>query len=47
MNLIEKILAKHANKSSVKPDDIIDVFIDSAQRDFSGANVVKNIIEAD
>jgi len=46
MNLIEKILAKHANKSSVKPDEIIDVFIDSrAARDFGGANVVKNIIE--
>lgn len=46
MNLIEKILAKHANKSSVKPDDIIDVYIDSrAARDFGGANVVKNIID--
>ncbi len=46
MNLIEKILAKHANKSSVKPDEIIDVFIDSrAARDFGGANVVKNLLD--
>ena len=46
MNLIEKILAKHANKSEVKADEIIDVFIDTrAARDFGGANVVKNIID--
>ena len=46
MNLIEKILAKHANKSVVKADEIIDVFIDTrAARDFGGANVVKNIID--
>ena len=46
MNVIEKILAKHANKSVVKADEIIDVFIDTrAARDFGGANVVKNLID--
>lgn len=46
MTIIEKILAKHANKSVVKPDEIIDVFIDTrAARDFGGANVVKNLID--
>ena len=46
MNLIEKILAKHANKSEVKADEIIDVFIDTrAARDFGGANVVKNLLD--
>lgn len=44
MTLIEKILAKHSNKKSVKPNEIIDVFIDiRAARDFGGANVVKNL----
>ncbi len=47
MNIIEKILAKHSNKSEVKPDEIIDVFIDTrAARDFGGANVVKNLLDA-
>jgi 3-isopropylmalate/(R)-2-methylmalate dehydratase large subunit len=46
MNVIEKILAKHANKSVVKSDEIIDVFIDTrAARDFGGANVVKNLLD--
>jgi 3-isopropylmalate dehydratase small subunit len=46
MTIIEKILANHANKTSVKPDEIIDVMIDTrAARDFGGANVVKNIID--
>jgi homoaconitate hydratase family protein/3-isopropylmalate dehydratase small subunit len=46
MNVIEKILAKHANKSVVKADEIIDVFIDTrAARDFGGANVVKNLVD--
>ena len=46
MNIIEKILAKHANKPEVKPDEIIDVFIDTrAARDFGGANVVKNLLD--
>ena len=46
MNLIEKILAKHSNKSIVKPNEIIDVQIDArVARDFGGANVVKNLLE--
>ncbi|MFH1118676.1 MAG: aconitase/3-isopropylmalate dehydratase large subunit family protein [Bacteroidota bacterium] len=46
MTVIEKILASHSNQSTVKPGDIIDVFIDSrAARDFGGANVVKNLID--
>lgn len=45
MNLIEKILASHSNKSIVKPNEIIDVQIDArAARDFGGANVVKNLL---
>jgi len=45
MNLIEKILANHSGKDTVKPGDIIDVMIDArAARDFGGANVVKNLI---
>jgi len=45
MNLIEKILANHSNKSIVKPNEIIDVQIDArAARDFGGANVVKNLL---
>ncbi len=46
MTLIEKILAKHSNQAVVKPDDIIDVTIDTrAARDFGGANVVKNLLD--
>ncbi|MBK6347162.1 MAG: 3-isopropylmalate dehydratase large subunit [Bacteroidales bacterium] len=46
MTVIEKILASHSNQSTVKPGDIIDVFIDSrAARDFGGANVVKNLVD--
>ncbi len=46
MTIIEKILAKHSNQAMVKPDDIIDVTIDTrAARDFGGANVVKNLLE--
>jgi len=46
MTLIEKILAKHSNQATVKPDDIIDVTIDTrAARDFGGANVVKNLLD--
>lgn len=45
MNIIEKILSNHGSGSLVRPDDIIDVMIDTrAARDFGGANVVKNII---
>jgi 3-isopropylmalate dehydratase small subunit len=44
MTIIEKILANHANKSSVSPGDIVDIAIDvRLARDFGGANVVKNI----
>jgi len=46
MTIIEKILAKHSNQATVKPDDIIDVTIDTrAARDFGGANVVKNLLD--
>lgn len=46
MNIIEKIIAKHSKSDKVKPNDIIDVFIDTrAARDFGGANVVKNIVD--
>jgi len=46
MNLIEKILANHSSRETVKPSDIIDVSIDArVARDFGGANVVKNLIE--
>ena len=42
MTLIEKILANHSKHDSVKPNDIIDIFIDvRGARDFGGANVVK------
>lgn len=45
MNIIEKILSQHSGGGPVKPDDIIDVMIDTrAARDFGGANVVKNLI---
>lgn len=46
MNIIEKIIAKHSNRETVKPGDIVDVFIDTrAARDFGGANVVKNLLD--
>ncbi|PKP48690.1 MAG: homoaconitate hydratase [Bacteroidetes bacterium HGW-Bacteroidetes-1] len=45
MNIIEKILAEHGNKTEVKPGDIVDIYIDArVARDFGGANVVKNIV---
>jgi homoaconitate hydratase family protein/3-isopropylmalate dehydratase small subunit len=44
MTLLEKILSAHSQHGAVKPDDIVDIEIDSrAARDFGGANVVKNI----
>lgn len=44
MNLIEKIIAKHTNKSKIFPGDIVDINIDArCARDFAGANVVKNL----
>ena len=46
MTIIEKILAKHTNKKTVVPGDIVDIQIDvRIARDFGGANVVKNLIE--
>ena len=46
MTIIEKIIANHSNQKSVKPGDIVDVFIDTrAARDFGGANVVKNLVD--
>ena len=46
MNIIEKIIAAHANLPVVKPGDIVDVFIDTrAARDFGGANVVQNLVD--
>ena len=46
MNIIEKIIANHSNQITVKPGDIVDVFIDTrAARDFGGANVVKNLLD--
>jgi len=46
MNLIEKILAKHTDKSQVKPGDIVDILIDArVARDFGGPNVVKTLEE--
>jgi homoaconitase/3-isopropylmalate dehydratase large subunit len=44
--IIEKIIAAHADKSRVAPDDIVDVAIDCrVARDFGGANVVKNLLD--
>lgn len=44
MNIIEKIISRHSKYESVKPGQIVDVFIDArAARDFGGANVVKNL----
>ena len=41
--LIEKIISSRSGKD-VKPDEIVDVFVDvRAARDFGGANVVKNL----
>jgi len=46
MTIIEKIIADHSGQKSVKPGDIVDVFIDTrAARDFGGANVVKNLVD--
>jgi len=44
LTLIEKILLNHSNKTTVKPGEIVDIFIDArVARDFGGANVVKNM----
>jgi homoaconitate hydratase family protein/3-isopropylmalate dehydratase small subunit len=47
MTMLEKILALHSAKRSVKPGDIVDVEIDArVARDFGGPNVVKNLRES-
>jgi len=44
MNIIEKIITKHSDKTNVKPGDIVDIEIDArVARDFGGPNVVKNL----
>ena len=46
MTIIEKIISAHSGQQTVKPGDIVDVFIDTrAARDFGGANVVKNLLD--
>ena len=46
MTIIEQIISTHSDRKTVKPGDIVDVFIDTrAARDFGGANVVKNILD--
>ncbi|MBP7077823.1 MAG: 3-isopropylmalate dehydratase large subunit [Bacteroidales bacterium] len=46
MTILEKILANHSNEKNVKPNDIVDIFIDArVARDFGGANVVKNLTD--
>lgn len=45
--LIEKIIARHTDKSAVSPGEIVDLKLDArVARDFGGANVVKNLREA-
>jgi 3-isopropylmalate dehydratase small subunit len=47
LTLIEKIIQQHSKYANVKPGDIVDITIDArVARDFGGANVVKNIIDA-
>ena len=42
--MIEKILASHSGRDSVRPGEIVDVSIDArVARDFGGANVVENL----
>jgi 3-isopropylmalate dehydratase small subunit len=46
MTIIEKIIAAHSGKESVKPGEIVDISIDvRLARDFGGANVVKNLVD--
>ena len=45
--MIEKILAAHAGRDTVKPGEIVDLEIDARiARDFGGANVVENLQRA-
>lgn len=44
MTVIEKILASHSGRDSVRPGEILEVAIDArVARDFGGANVVKHM----
>ena len=44
MTLLEKIIAAHSDKESVRTGDIVDIRIDvRVARDFGGANVVKHL----
>ncbi|NMB72441.1 MAG: homoaconitate hydratase family protein [Bacteroidales bacterium] len=46
LTIVEKILASHAGKEKVQPDDIIEITIDTrVARDFGGANVVQHLRE--
>jgi 3-isopropylmalate dehydratase small subunit len=46
MTIIEKILANHSKYEVVKPNENIDISIDTrVARDFGGANVVKNLVD--
>ncbi len=46
--LIEKIIATHADRTSVSPGEIVDLHLDARiARDFGGANVVKNLRDAE
>ncbi len=46
MTLLEKILAAHSGRETVRPGDIADIFIDvRVARDFGGANVLKKLRE--
>ena len=45
--MIEKILAAHSGRDTVKPGEIVDLEIDARiARDFGGANVVENLQKA-
>jgi homoaconitase/3-isopropylmalate dehydratase large subunit len=45
MTIVEKILAMHAGKESIKPGDIVNVGIDCrVARDLAGANVVEHLV---
>lgn len=44
MTIIEKIIARHAQKKQVKPGEIVDIEIDArVARDFGGPNVVQHL----
>ncbi len=44
MNIIEKIISAHSDKSVVAPGNIVDITIDArVARDFGGPNVVKTL----